>query len=220
MQSTHLPLPCHTQFVESLVKDAALVAQTDRSEQHRSWHAIVRSASPLTRTEKDSNANRIKDLIQSAIDRSTPHVKWKREQIDMEYEVRFNQISYSLSTQGHFRQDRIDAKKTKVDNKGNKFKKQNISQQMKKQNKTLAVTGLIPYGKLVKARNMSDLEEELLFRGVPVDVLPDKISDRKDMLKQLESERLMMEIGMPEADAVDHKAFKKLSNAPFKLTDG
>jgi len=138
----------------------------------------------------------------------------------MEYEVRFNQISYSLSTQGHFRQDRIDAKKTKVDNKGNKFKKQNISQQMKKQNKTLAVTGLIPYGKLVKARNMSDLEEELLFRGVPVDVLPDKISDRKDMLKQLESERLMMEIGMPEADAVDHKAFKKLSNAPFKLTDG
>ena len=68
MQSTYLPLASQTQFVESLVKDAAHVSQTDRSEQHRSCYATIRSATPLTRTEKNANANRIKDLIQSAHD--------------------------------------------------------------------------------------------------------------------------------------------------------
>jgi len=41
MHSTCLPLPSQTQFVESLVKDAANASQTDRSEQHRSCYCIV-----------------------------------------------------------------------------------------------------------------------------------------------------------------------------------
>jgi len=39
------------------------------------------------------------------------------------------------------------------------------------------------------------------------------------MLKQLEIERLMMECGMSEKDAVAHKEFKRQSAAPFKLSD-
>ena len=220
MHSTYLPLPSQTQYVESFVKDAANVSQTDRSEAHRSWCSIIRSASPLTRTEKDANANRIKGLIDSAFQRSDPHVKWRRNQgPDYEYEQRLNTISYSLSNAGHFKSERIDSKKAKVDDKGVKCKRQNVSQQTRKQCKTAAVTGLIPCGKLVKARNMLDLEEELLFRGVPMDAVPVGVTDRKDMLKQLEVERLMMDCGVSETDAVAHKEFKKLSNAPFKLSD-
>jgi len=158
-------------------------------------------------------------LIKSAFDPSTPHVKWRREQIDNEYEARFATISYALSSEGHFKTERIDAKKANVDDKGVKFKRQNVSQKTKKRYQTAAVTGLIPHGKLVKARNMDDLRIELLSRDVPEDVVPDSITERKEMLKQLEVERLMSDCGVPEADALAHKEFKKMSNAPFKLTD-
>ena len=53
---------------------------------------------------------------------------------------------------------------------------------------------------------------------MPEDV-PNTITERKDWLKMLEAERLMMDCGMPESNAVAHKAFKKLSNAPFNLSD-
>jgi len=146
-------------------------------------------------------------------------VSWKRNQVNNSHEARVATIQHALSTAGHFKIDRIEAKKTKVESQGAKHKKQNISQQTVRQFKTAAVTGLIPYGKLTKARNMLDLEEELLSRGVPIDVLPEKIGERKDMLKLLEMERLMDEVGMSEQDAIDHKAFKKLSNASFNLSD-
>lgn len=220
MQSTYFPLPCHTQFVESFVKDAANVAQTDRSEQHRSWCAIVRASTPLTRSKEMANVNRITGILTNAYQRSDPHDRWRREQGPAyEYEARLATMSCALSSDGHFKTERVDAKKANVDDKGPKHKKPNMAQQTKKQYRTSAVTGLIPYGKLVKARNMQDLEVELLFRGVPDDAIPASVSDRKDMLKQLEFERLMSDCGMSEQDAIGHKAFKKQSSAPFRLTD-
>ena len=219
MQATYLPLPAQTQFVESLVKDAANASTADRSEQHRSC-CFVRSVTPLARSLKDVTANKIKAFVQSAFDRSSPHVTWRREQIDNVHEARFAQIMCALSAEGHFKIERIEAKKANVDDKGDKFKRQNVSQRIPKQrHKTAAVSGLIPCGKLVKARNMEDLKIELLFRDVPEDVVPDSITERKDWLKMLEAERLMMDYGMPESDAIAHKAFKKLSAAPFLLTD-
>jgi len=158
--------------------------------------------------------------MQSAFDRSTPHVKWRREQINNKCEARFALIHYALSTQGHFKIERTEAKKANVDDKGIKFKRQNVAQRIQKpRHKTAAVSGLVPYGKLVQARNMEDLRIELLFRDIPEDAMPDSVTDRKDMLKLLEAERLMMDVGMPESDTINHKAFKKLSAAPFKLTD-
>jgi len=169
--------------------------------------------------EKDANVNRIKDLIKSAFDQSTLHVNWKRNQIDNEHEARIATISRSLSTAGHFKQDRLDDKKAKINDKGSKCKQQNVSQQATRQHKTSAVSGLAPHGKLVKARNMDDLRIELLHRNVPEEVISDKMSERKEMSKMLEMERLVMECGVPESDALAYKAFKKLSNAPFKLSD-
>jgi len=117
MQSTYLPLAPQTQFVESLVKDAAHVSQTDRSEQHRSCYAIVRSATPLTRTKKDANVNRITGLIKSAHNRTVPHTTWKPNQMNNEHEARMATTSHALSSVGHFKTERIDAKKVKVDDK-------------------------------------------------------------------------------------------------------
>jgi len=59
------------------------------------------------------------------------------------------------------------------------------------QHLTPAVTGLIPYGKLVKARNYLDLKEDMVFRGMSLEEVPEKITDQKEWLKVLETERLV-----------------------------
>jgi len=222
MHSTFLPVASMLQFVESGVKEAKYVSATDRSEVIRSCLAIIRSATPLGKSkllqpELSFVVNKILGIIQSAIDRAEPHNQWKANQDDRWYDARMAQVFYSMK-QGHFRDDRIDTKRAKVDDLGSKFKRPNIHQQPKQQTLTAAVTGLIPYGKLTKGRNMLDLEEELLFRHVPIEEIPALISERKDMLRHLEIERLTAE-GVREDDAARLKTFKKQSDAPFKLTD-
>ena len=114
----------------------------------------------------------------------------------------------------------MEDKKERVDEQGIKYKKQNVSQRVKPQTKTAAVSGLIPYGKLVKKRNMDDLKSELMCRGVPEEqIIPASISERKELLKELEIRRLMEDERMIKTDAMKVKAFKILSDAPFKLND-
>jgi len=221
MHATFLPVASMLQFVESGVNEAKCVSATDRSEVIRSCLAVVRSATPLGKAksvDEDMSflVNKTLAIIDSTIDRSTPHLQWKKDQVDNSCDARIAQVCYSMK-QGHFRDERIETKKAKVDELGSKFKKPNIHQQRKQQTLTAAVTGLIPYDKLTNARNMLDLEEELLFRYVPIDEIPAKISKKKDMLKNLEIERLTAE-GVREDDASKLKTFKKQSDAPFKLT--
>jgi len=220
MHSTYLPLASQTQFVEAIVKDAKHVAQTDRSEQHRSWLAIIRSATPLTKADKDANAEKIKGIVSSALDRAAEHTRLIRTQVNNEHNSWFAACAYSLSSQGHFEQDRIDAKKTKVDTMGSKFKKPNQAQKTKQQHLMPAVTGLVPCGKLVKSRHMEDLKTELLYRGVKTEDVPKKITNRKQLLQELELNRLIEE-GMekPQAATQAKKHFKVLSTAPFKLVE-
>lgn len=169
MHSTYLPLPCHTQFVESGVKEAKLAASTDRSEQHRSWIAIVWSKTPLTKSKVLSNVERILSLIKDASVRSKPHREWRRNQVNDEHDNRFKIVEASLS-KGHFVQDRLEQKREKVEVVGSVFKKQNVAQsRAKPQHLTPAVTGLIPYSSLVNARNLNDYKIELMHRGVPED---------------------------------------------------
>ena len=151
MHSTYLPLACQTQFVESIVKEAKLVAQTDRSEQHRSWLAIIRSVTPLGKAEKNANAEKIKAIINSARARASEHMEMTRSQVNKEHDSWFAACSYALSKRGHFEQDRIDAKKTRVESQGVVFKCQNVAQQTKQQHLIPAITGMIPYGKLVQS---------------------------------------------------------------------
>jgi len=79
---------------------------------------------------------------------------------------------------------------------------------------------LIPYGKLVKARNFDDYKVELTCHGVPEAQVPKSITDRKTMLKQLELKRLT-DAGVNETTAKTQadKCFQKQSGAPFKLSD-
>ena len=227
MHSTYLPLASQTQFVESHVKEANLVSQTDRSEELRTFMAIIRSASPLAKHKTDEqlsyNVNEIQALIKSAEDRSEPHVTWKRNQINDECDARFNTVMCSLSPQGHFKDSRVDKKRDAVDTRGATFKKPNAAKQVKPQTKTPAVTGLIPHGKLTlkKTGHVDDLQTELAHRGVALADVPKNITGRKDKLKDLEVTRLMEE-GVPHAQALllGDKHFEKQSNAPFKLTEG
>ena len=155
-------------------------------------------------------------IIGSAINRANPHITWKRNDADG-YKDRFDRVKSALK-ETHFSQDRTQSKRSKVDDQGSKFKKQSANQEMKLQSKTAAVTGLIPYGKLVKAKHMEDLKVELIFRGVPEEEVPVSITERKELLKTLEGERMVME-GMNHDDAFALKTFKKQSRAPFNLVD-
>jgi len=223
MHSTYLALACHTHFVERFVKEAKYVSATDRSEEHRSAIAVIRASTPLGKSTKEEdlsyNASKIRALIGSATARSTEHTLWQTNQEeDHEYDARFAQVSHALK-RGHFKQERIDAKLNKVEAKGSTFKAQNKAQQKKEQDKTAAVTGLIPYGKLVIKRNMDDLKVELEHRGVEPEDAPSKISKRIEALKELETQRLMDAENMSRMDASKHKAFCIQSGAAFKLRD-
>jgi len=157
-------------------------------------------------------------IIESAESRSAQHSQWKRDNGGA-YNGRLEALAYSLSSKGHFRVDRLDTKKTAVDVQGVRFKKPNTAQQVKPQQNTSAVTGRIAYGKLTKKRNMQDMEVELLHRGVDQGDVPTGITDRKALLKELETKRLVEVGGMPQAEAEEQKAFLVLSSAEFKLTD-
>jgi len=221
LHTTYLPVASMLQFVESGVKEAKYVSATDRSEVIRSCLAIIRSATPLGKSkvlepELSFSVNKILAIIQSAIHRSDPHTQWiKQQKDDQSYDARLAQVVYSMK-KGHFRNERIDTKKASVDARGSIFKKQNKHQQPKQQTLTAAVTGLIPYGRLVQSRHMDDLRIELLSRHVPEEEIPNSVTERKDMLRFFEIERLVAD-GMREEDAANLKTFKKLSNAPFKL---
>lgn len=175
LHETYLPLPSQTQFVESGVKEAKNVSSTDRSEELHAALAIIRSASPLGKSKLDDdtsyNSSKILALIRSAHNRSEPHEGWKRNQIDNAYDARFNTILHSI-THGHYKEERLEAKKTKVDEQGPVYKKQNVTQTTHvQQHKMSAMTGLMPHGKLFSKGNghMDDLMTELIHRGVALE---------------------------------------------------
>jgi len=224
MHSTYLPLPSHTQFVELVVKDAKEVSSTDRLEEHCTWMAIAWSATPLGKSKSANedlsfNANNILAVLKSSVDRATPHEHWGKHQVDNAHDARLAQIQHSLQ-RGNFKNDRIKAKRNNVDELEPKCKRPNVAQQQKAQELTPAVTGLIPCDKLVKKRNMEDLQDKLLCCGVEPQDVPKSITDRKKMLQDLESQRLL-DAGIEQQAATEQskKHFLKQSDAPFKLTN-
>jgi len=214
MHKANLALPSQTQFVETGVKEAKNVSSTDRSEQQRTCLAVIRSATPMGKDKEDGNKKKIIGIIGSAINRVSPHISWKQQDANG-YKDRFDKVKSSL-TDNHFRKARVQSKKAKVDGNVSKFKKQSVNQESKPQTKMPVVTGLIPYGKLLKARNYKDLKVELMFRGVKEEDVPVSITKHKDLLKTLEGKRMVME-GMHPDDAFKLKTFKKQSRAPFSL---
>ena len=221
MHCKHHSLPSQTQFVETGVKDAKHVSSTDRSEQTRTCMSIIRSVTPLGKTEQDANANKIRSIISTTADRINPHI---RDRHDDGYKERFATLENTMTKAGHFQQLRLDKKNTSFDAKSVTYKRQNVSQQPKPQLQTPAMTGLIPFGKIfqTKAGHMAGLEVELLHRGELLeDVRKWKISARKDKLRQLETKRLVEEEAV-DAKAAEERAkkyFKRLSTAVFQFTN-
>jgi len=221
MHTKYYSLPSQTQFVETGVKDAKNVSTTDRSEQTRTCMSILRSVTPLGKTEKDANANKIRAIVKSTAERIAPHI---RDRHNDGYKERFTALEHTMTKAGHFQQARLDKKKTTFDAKSVTYKRQNVAQQPKPQQQTPALTGLIPLGKIFQTKDghMDALVEELCHRGVPIaDVQKMKITARKDKLKALEATRLVAEEGMTEAAAVERakKYFKVLSSAAFQFSD-
>ena len=214
MHSKYLPLPHQTQFVESVVKEAKIVSVTDRSEQHRSCIATIRSGTPLGRAKEDANKKKIIGIIESARARSDPHVEWAD---DDGYANHITSIKTAMKAD-HFKHTRIEEKIAVVDSQGPKCKKPNATQQVKQQHHAPAVSGLIPFGKIftTKTGHMKGLQVELMHRGFEVKEIPPGANARKHKLRVLETERLMAD-GMErsKAAAQAQKHFKLLSNAKF-----
>ena len=217
---TFLPLPSHAQFVEFGVKEAKLVSQTDRSEQHRTWIAIVRSAHVTdagNAKAKATNKDRIINRLQAAEEHDREHVNWK-QQDPGEYEGNY-QLTFRALKQKHFRVERVNKKRQRIEATANKNKKRNATQQPKQQEQTAAVTGKIPFGKLftTKDGHMEGLQVELCHRGVAIGDVPKQIKARKTMLRDLEVQRLTQEEGMAEREArgLADKHFKVLSTVQF-----
>jgi len=183
--------------------------------------SVIRSATPLHKTKEDANANKIRAMIGSTVERVNPH---RSMMLDDGYKDGFKSLEQAMTKEGHFEQSRIQKKKANFNERGSMYKKQNVAQQVKPQQQTPAATGLIPIGKLfaTKEGHREGLEIELVHRGVPIaDVQKMKITARKDKPKTLEATRLVAEEGMTEAAAVERakKHFKVLSSAAFQFSD-
>ena len=213
------PCPSQTQFVESGVKDAKNVSSTDRSEQVRTCMSVTRSVTPLTKSSEDGNATKINAIIGSAVERINPHVG---DMCNAEHKQTFNSVEHAMTKAGHFQQQRINNKIATFDNQRETCKRQNVAQQVKPQQQTPAVTGLIPLGKIFQTKegHMQGLQVELCHRGVPiVEVQRMKITERKNKLKELETNRLVEEETMTPQAAAERakKYFKRLSTAEFQF---
>ena len=133
---------------------------------------------------------------------------------DQNYNDRLDGV-LRLLMHGHFKRTRVDMKLSLIDENLTDNKKINTNQKTKEQQLAAAVTGHVLYGKLTQALHMDDLEKELRHRGV-IDV-PPKVTERKKMLQELEIQRLIEKLHMPERDAqkIGKKQFEVLSDAEF-----
>jgi len=220
MFAKYLSIPSHTQFVEFGVKEAKQVSLTNRSEEMHSCYGIVRSAhvtdagnSRSGSTTQEMIVNRINAAIAAAND----HVALRQDDSEG-YQLQFS-VVISLLPLGHFKQVRVDLNKERIDERATDDKNINKAQQEKPQMLPAAVTGHVLFGKLVQSKHMADLGIELMERGVPIDELPETVTERKLWLQESEIFRLMTEEGLSEDEAEDigRKQFEVLSDADFGM---
>jgi hypothetical protein len=211
----YLPLPSHTQFVEAGVKEARNVSLTDRSEQLRSAYAVIRSA--RVHSIEDlwgiSSTQRIEALFLNALEHDQDQEQLR--QFYPDYGDRIQDIARTMR-QDHFKQERVDKLQQTALNKLHKNKKENQLQKKTGVDRTHTMEGLFPYGKLVQALHFNALKEELLFRGCTEEAIDKmKVTDRKNKLKELETDRL--KDATQEEKTAATKAFKPLSGAVFPV---
>ena len=115
----------------------------------------------------------------------------------------------------HYRDERVKKVTDDTLEKLNNNKKDNAMQQKTGVDRTFAVEGLFPYGKLVKKLHFDAIKVELLFRGCSEDDIKDMtINQLKNKLKELEIQRVADGNNTKEKETA-LKAFKPLSSALF-----
>jgi hypothetical protein len=219
MYYRYLPLPSHTQFVEAGVKEAKNVSLTDRSEQLRSAYTVIRSARVHNIDDLWglSSTQRIEALFLNALEHDEDQEELRLFYPD--YKDRVQDIARTMR-QDHFKQERVEKLQQTALAKLHKNKKENQLQKKTGVDRTHAMEGLFPYGKIVQALHFNALKEELLFRGCIEDEVDKmKVTDRKNKLKELEIKRVADNGGDASQKDAATKAFKPLSNALFPVKE-
>jgi DNA-binding phage protein len=183
----------------------------------RSAYAVSRSARVHTIEDLRclKSTERIEALLNSALQHHKDHEALKANSVD--YLERIESIS-KVMREEHFKQERLEKTTHTVLSKVNKNKKENALQQKTGVDRTHAVEGLFPYGKLVKRLHFDALKTELLFRGCSEQEVNDlTITQRKKKLKELECKRLKDwdHVASAAAKEAATRAFKPLSGALF-----
>lgn len=194
MWSRYLPLPSHTQFVEAGVKEAKVVSTTGRSEEIQSCYAILRAA--LIRSEEvslnDLSAPAKAEMFWRATMDHREHQDSLIEEYDSrdDYDGAITEIVKSLKTH-HYKQVRENDLIERLNNVGNKTRKENVRQKTKGVSKTATMMGLIPYSQVtLKNNGLSDLKLELIERGLDEAATLNKITELKEALKTHELQRV------------------------------
>ena len=213
LYTTYLPLASHTQFVEAGVKEAKLVSCTDRSEALRSAYAVNRSARVHNEKLRDLTiSQRVEWLLKTTKEHVDGHEVLRQQQPN--YNERVEDIAKLMRSQ-HYRDQRLQKVKDDALEKLNNNKKDNAVQLKSGVDRTFAVEGLFPYGKLVKKLHFDALKVELMFRGCTEDEVKQLgITQMKNKLKELEIQRVADGNNTKEKETA-LKAFKPLSTALF-----
>ena len=214
----YLPLACHTQGVESAVKEAKLVSPTGRHEALRSAYAIVRSHMILssTGTLSTTKASQRASLMLEAA------AKFESNQMDLEqsmgddeeYNVALKSIRESVH-ESHYKLERIGKLKENVHHHQEANKKMNAIQKVSGVDRTVATLGLLAYSSINKNKgHEAPLREELLHRKV----------QSIEGLGFMELKKSLMEHEVKRATTQEEKntakkAFMRLSNAIFVGVD-
>ena len=216
--SMYLPLACHTQGVESAVKEAKLVSPTGRHEPLRSAYAIVRSHLVLSTDgglSSIASSERAALLLECAQKQQRIHERLEKGLGSTEYIDLYKNIRTNIHAD-HFKGVRVGRLKAKVHTKGNINKKENALQKSQGVNRTAATLGLIPYSSVAKNRgHQAALEEELLFRKIKFDSGGSTLFNKlKKLLLDHELARVST-TGNEQDISAAKKSFRKLSNAIF-----
>ena len=178
---TFLPFPVHTQFVESGVKESALVSQTGREEQARTNIAIIRSRTVEDFLEKARK--KVKHKVQGNEDKKILPKGWKRNREIItgakaqHYKVKkiiaqgekLNVGAFSNSNQEQYKKVRISQTVNKVVN--SQTRQDNQAESMRGVTITPYGMGLVRYT-WVKKTDIALLRTELTLRSVnfPIDL--------------------------------------------------
>ena len=227
---TYLALASHTQFVERGVKEAKLVASTNREEQQRSAYAIIRSCNVHCEeiTDNTSAPDRVKYLIanvESAVARKDALIDQVNGIGEELYNAAFELAKEKL-TLGHFKEERIGGVIDGITATAEQNKASNVRQKTSGVQLTLESMGLIAYSKVRKGPHLDALKAELTHRqfdgwlhSEEHETKPNQpltFTELKNALKAMELKRIELEFPKDElAKQMAEKGFLQLSEVVF-----